>query len=141
MALRQRILTANGKQIEGGQNSQILILPDLAHIPCLNDPALRGIDVFLVLDLLDTDTHAVFGEDDVLLAHALGGRVADLGDGEVDVPADPSGAGEDDESDEEGNELTGGWSVPGRYLVELVRETYRIVEAMMIVSCADVKRR
>jgi hypothetical protein len=58
--------------------------------------------------MLDADAHAVLCEDDVLLAHALGGRVADGCNGEPDVPANPGGAGEDGDGDDEGNKLAGG---------------------------------
>ena len=66
---------------------------------------MRLIDVLFVLDLLDADAHAVPSEDDVLLAHALRGRVADGLAGKVYVVADPGRDAKDYEDDDEGEEL------------------------------------
>lgn len=76
------------------------------QIPGLDDPALRRVDVFLVLDLLDADAHAVLCEDNVLLAHALRGRLGHFGDAEVDLVADPGADADDGEDDDEGEDLT-----------------------------------
>lgn len=77
----------------------------LGQVPRLDDPALRLVDVALVLDLADADAHAVAGEDDVLAAHAARGRGADGAAGEVDLVGDPGGDGDDGEGEEEGKEF------------------------------------
>ncbi len=78
-----------------------------SHVPGLDDPALGGVDVLLLLDVLDADAEAVLGEDDVLLGHAGLGVVADLGRAEVDLVPDEGDAAEDGQEDEEGQELAG----------------------------------
>lgn len=90
-----------------GKHSQRLVFSRVAEIPGLDNPALGSIDIFLVLDLLDANANAILGEDDILLAHALLGRLADLADAEVDLVADPSGAGEDEKEDDEREDLPG----------------------------------
>ena len=41
------------------------------QVPRVDNPALGGIDLPLVLDVLDANLQAVLGPDDVLLTHAL----------------------------------------------------------------------
>lgn len=94
-----------GLCIEGGV--QGLIFPGVSEVPGLDNPTLGGVDIFLILDLLDTDTDAVLGEDDVLLAHALRRRLLYLGEAEIDLVADPGRAGEYDEEDDERDKLAG----------------------------------
>lgn len=70
-----------------------------SHIPGLDNPILRRIDVALLLDMLNADLEAVLGKDDVLLGHALVDIVPDLGDAEVDLVANEAGAAYEDEED------------------------------------------
>jgi hypothetical protein len=51
-----------------------------AQVPGLDDPTLGGVDVALILDLLDTDLDALFCEYDVLVTHTLGRGLANFGD-------------------------------------------------------------
>ena len=102
MGLRAPANRAQGHPL----NLQRLVLLGVAEVPRLDDPALRSVDVLFVLDVLNADAHAVLCEDDVLLAHALRGRLAELVGGEVDLVEDPADAGEDDEGDDEGEELS-----------------------------------
>jgi hypothetical protein len=93
--------------------SLLLLLPILlgrlpAQVPRLDDPALRAVDVVLVLDLLDADAQPVLGEDDVLLAHLLLGLRFDLAERQEDLVADPGEAREEGEGDDEGEDLAGG---------------------------------
>lgn len=67
----------------------------LCHIPRLDDPALRLVDVRLVLDALDADLEAVLCPNDVFAPHALRGRLADLLGAEPDVVADVADDAED----------------------------------------------
>lgn len=60
--------------------SHLLVLLGAGQIPGLDDVALRLVDVLFVLHVPDADAHAVLCEDDVLLAHALGRALADLGE-------------------------------------------------------------
>ena len=83
----------------------VLLLVLAAHVPGLDDPALGGVDVLLVLDVLDADAQAVLCEDDVLLAHLLGDVAPHADDAEVDLVADEGQAADDDEGDDEREEL------------------------------------
>ena len=83
----------------------LFLLVLAAHVPRLDNPALRGVNVLLVLDVLDADAQAVLGEDDVLAAHLLG-HVALHPDGaEVDLVADEGEASDDHEGNDEREEL------------------------------------
>lgn len=75
------------------------------EIPGLNDPALGLVNVFFRCDVLDPDTNAVLGEDDVLLLHPLRGSVSYLGHRDPDLVPQPCCAGQDDQEDHERNEL------------------------------------
>lgn len=66
-------------------------------VPGLDDPGLRGVDVALVLDVLDADLHAVLGEDDVVRGEAVLGVGADLGRAHVHVVAHEADAGHHEE--------------------------------------------
>lgn len=79
-----------------------------AQVPCVDQVALCGINLALLLDVLDADPQAVFGEDDVLLAHLFRDIALYLRDAQVDLVADPGGPGGDGEEDDERNELAGG---------------------------------
>lgn len=75
-------------------------------VPHVHKHLLRRVDVFLVLHLLDVDTHAVLGEGNVLVANVLGCLRLDLVDAEVDLVADKGETADDDEEDDQGEELT-----------------------------------
>lgn len=68
------------KDVVDLSNSHFLVFLGGGQIPCLDDVALRLVDIFFVLQVPDADAHAVLCEDDVLLAHALGRALADLGE-------------------------------------------------------------
>jgi len=72
-----------------------------AQIPSLDQHVLSGIDIALILDLFDADTHAVFGKDDILLLELVRGDGRDLDGGEVDMVAYEGGESKDDEENEE----------------------------------------
>lgn len=96
--------------------TSLALLPVLlvrAQVPGLDEVTLGGVDLALVLDVLDADAEPVLGEDDVLLAHALGDVPLHLGDAEVDLVADPGEAGEDEDGEEEGEELSLFFLTPG----------------------------
>lgn len=79
-----------------------------AQIPSLDDPTLGLVDVVLVRGVLDADADAVLCEDDVLLAHALRRGLLDLVDGEIHLPKHPGNAGEEEEGNDEGDDLSMG---------------------------------
>lgn len=87
---------------------ELVALPGAAEVPGLDDPALRGIDIFLVLHVPDADTHAVLCEDNVLLSHALRGGVAELGGGNVDLVKNPADSRDYDEGRRR-EARVGGW--------------------------------
>lgn len=73
----------------GGGDIVTVLVFGSAKVPCLDHVFLSGIDVGLVLHLANTDAHAVLGEDDVLLVHLLGGRLAHYANTNVDLVGDP----------------------------------------------------
>lgn len=77
-------------------------------VPGLDDPLLGGVDVSLVVDVLDADAEAVLCEDDVLLLHAVARLLLDLVGRQVDLVADPAQAADDGEEDDERKELAKG---------------------------------
>lgn len=77
----------------------------VAEVPGLDDPALGGVDVSLVLDMADTDAHAVLGEDDVLAGHLVACLPVDLIGGFPDVVADEGDATQDHQHDKQGQDL------------------------------------
>lgn len=87
-----------------------VLVVDLAggQTPCLDNPVLCLVDVLFRVDVPDTDTDPVLGEDDVSSFHSLRGDVLDLDNGDIDLPADPGDTAEDDESDDEREELAAG---------------------------------
>lgn len=109
-----RTITVNCKDGTNSLCRLLVFFALVAEIPCLDYPALRGIDVIFVADLLDAHADAVLGEDDVLLAHALRRRLLHLGDAEVDLVAYPAADDDDDEENDKGDELPGqnsqGWA-------------------------------
>lgn len=76
-----------------------------AQIPCLDKPALCRIQVRLVLDIFDTDTKTVFGEDHVFVAHLLFGLVLDLHDRNVNLIANPGHYAQYCQDDKQRDEL------------------------------------
>lgn len=89
--------------------SRILLIPQSAlvarpgtQIPSLDQESLCGINVALVLDLLDADFHAVFGENYVLGLHFLRGALGDLEEAEVEMIAYKGRSEEHNQEDDEG---------------------------------------
>lgn len=78
------------------------------QVPSVDDPALGGIDLPLVLDMLKADLDAILGPDDVLLAHALRHVPAHLGGALVDMVAHEDEGSHDDEEDDERDKLAVG---------------------------------
>lgn len=79
---------------------RLFLLGITAQVPSFDDPALCSIHVVLLLDLFDTDAHAVLGEDDVLAAHLFRSFFANFGDGEIDLVAYPGEAGDEGKGDD-----------------------------------------
>lgn len=75
------------------------------HVPRVDKPALGGVDLPLVLDMLKADLYAILGPDDVLLAHALRHVPAHLVGALVDMVAHKDEGSHDDEEDDEREEL------------------------------------
>lgn len=78
------------------------------QVPRVDDPALGGIDLPLVLDMLKADLDAILGPDDVLLAHALRHVPAHLSRALVDMIAHKDEGSHDDEEDDEREKLAVG---------------------------------
>lgn len=76
-----------------------------AQIPGIDKVFLRGIDLVLMLDVLDADFNAVLGKYDMFLAHALRDGALHLVDAKIYLVANPCESGEDCEEDDEGEEL------------------------------------
>lgn len=76
------------------------------QIPCADQIALGGIDLALLLDVLNAYPQAILCEDHILLAHFLRDIAPHPRDTEIDLVADPSSTGGKGTDDEERNELT-----------------------------------
>ena len=82
-----------------------LVLGPGAQVPGLDEETLRGVDIALCVDLLDTDLHAILGEDDILGLDLVVGGSRDLLHGEVELVGEDAHGDEDDEEDDEREEF------------------------------------
>lgn len=80
----------------------LLLLCLGAHVPRLDDPTLRLVDIFLILHLAYSDLDAVLGEDHVLTAHLRFRRLAHLRNAQVDVVTNKGQAADEEEDDKQG---------------------------------------
>lgn len=108
LALFTMLIISNlpAPKLARGSANAPLVVRGCPQIPGLDHKALCRVDVILIADLLDAHLDAIFGEDEVLLAHALGGRFGHLADAEVDLVADPGADADNGEDDYEGEDLT-----------------------------------
>ncbi len=84
-----------------------------AQVPRLDNKALGLIDIALVLDLLDADTDAFLGEDDVLGFELVVCCFTNAEEGDIEMVADEGGDAHEEEDKEGGEELVVGWEIVG----------------------------
>lgn len=66
---------------------------------------MRGVDIVLLLHVLDIDAHAFFGKRESPAANVLGGLLLDIVDAEVDLVAQVAQAADDGEQNDKWDEL------------------------------------
>lgn len=83
----------------------VVVVAASPHIPGLDDPALRAVDVVLLLEVLDAYAHPVLREHHVVPRHALLRVAPYLGYADVDLVPDGCDDRHDRCGDYEGDEL------------------------------------
>lgn len=83
------------------------------QVPGLDHPALCGIDILLLLNVLNADAQPIFGKDHILLGHLVSSRLFYLVHGDPDLISHKSGTCEEQEKDHKGQDLTMSRSLAG----------------------------